>query len=272
MKKVFTLAAMALFLFAFTACGGEDEEETRVGKKIDDVIATTVVGDKVFHMADCDVFFDINYTNRKVDLTLTDITFAPMMPKVQFKLEQVAVTSITGHIVAFSGTGLVPMEGYTVNDLSGTLDLELGTMLITCSIATSRGTYDVTLHNELIYSQLPSGADYENYTDKYYKFETDESDILENVYINNVQFVSAMPKLKEIRIPLKDATKSATASEYIATATEIIPYYKTGNTEVAMAERTITNLKVAVNVRAKQFTIEFDCYGLHYTDSGKLYF
>ena len=63
-----------------------------------------------------------------------------------------------------------------------------------------------------------------------------------------------------------------TATGYTFECAQVIPYYKTGTTEIPGDEKfTMTNVKGSVDLVNRKFTIDFDCMGTHYPDAGSLY-
>ena len=276
MKKFLSLLASAAMLLTITACGDDDEPVINSRTDVSGLIVQTVSNGSVINVSNCDLGFDMNFTKRTLDLHVDNVSFAPRMPKISFEADGLEFVSNDRIGIWFTGNNIQVMSGYTLDDIEGKMDSHLRTVILTYRGIAERGQYDVITYSPLLYSALSTSNsyDYENTSEKYYKFisQIDDNDnFTPSIYIDNIQFVSQMPKLEEIRIPLDEATIVHTANGYTATAETIVPYFKQGDKYIPFSDRTISNLKYTLDIKGNQFSIEFDCFGLHYTDEGFIY-
>ena len=275
MKKLLSLMALAAIMLTFTACGSDDDDPVEMIQANEPgLIVKTTMGGNPFFLSTCDLAFNIDFSNKSLNLGINQITFAPRMPKINFEANGLKVTNNSRTDFTFSGTGVKVMEGYTLNDVTGRYIKDLSSLILTYTVSAERGEYGVLTFSPVLFSKLPDGGyDYDNTTERFYKFKSqidDDNNFTASICIDNIQFVPQMPKLEEIVIPLDDATIVQTANGYTATATTIIPMFKQGDKYIPFPDRTVSNLNYELNVLNKSFTIEFDCYGLHFTDSGTI--
>lgn len=272
-KKFITLALAGIALLSLSACSNDDDPTDT-----SEYSATTLVvsvpateGNGFIDNGTSAKLFVDHYTN-KANLTLTNITFNERMPRVTFALKNLRVSPSNRHVGILMGEGITPMEGYTVNDFVGPFNFNLDVLRATCSIVSTRGNMRAIIHTPLLRSTLTEKDNdtYANTTERYYNFNFTNIAERVDLEIYNIQFVEAMPKQKKLRIPLDKAGVVVTANGYTITGDNIVPYFTSGTTEVPMAERTVNNFKATLNLTASTFTVEFDCFGLHWTDSGKL--
>lgn len=275
MKKLLSLMALAAIMFTFTACGGDDDDPVEMIQANEPgLIVKTTMGGNPFFLSTCDLAFNIEFSSKILNLGINQVTFAPRMPKINFEANGLKVTNNSRTDFTFSGTGVKVMEGYTLNNVTGRYIKDLSSLILTYTVSAERGEYGVLTFSPVLFSKLADGSyDYDNTTDRFYKFKSridDDNNFTASICIDNIQFVPQMPKLEEIVIPLDDATIVQTANGYKATATTIIPLFKQGDKYIPFPDRTVSNLNYELNVLNKSFTIEFDCFGLHYTDSGTI--
>ena len=275
MKKFLSFLVIATMTISFTSCFDDDDPENhvKIEKALNGFIVKTMSNGNVINLSNCEMSLKIDLTDESIDLGINNVSFAPKMPKISFTANGLKATSFDNNRITFTGTGIEVMSGYTLNDVHGLFNNALNTLVLTYAVSSQQGQYEVLTHSSLLYSQLPDGEyDYSNATDKFYKFASliEDNSFKASIYIDNIQFVPQMPKLEEICIPLDDATIVQNANGYTATAETIVPYFKQGGTFIPFTDRTISNLKYNLDVRAQTFSIEFDCFGLHYTDSGKI--
>ena len=268
--------AIAAMLFTFTACGGDDDEpdyNNTLERSMSGIIVKTMANGKPMNLSSCDLTFIFDFKTRMLNLGFNGVSFAPGMPYISFAANGLNINSSNNDQIDFSGSGVLVMEGYTLNNIHGLFNSALNNLILTYTVSAERGQYDVISFSPVLYSTLAGGGyDYDNATEKFYKFNSQVTNKLftASICIDNIQFVAQMPKLEEIVIPLDDAAIVQTAKGYTATAATIVPYFKQGDKLIPFSDRTISNLNYELNVRDHKFSIEFDCYGLHYTDSGSL--
>ncbi|MBO4813391.1 MAG: hypothetical protein J5523_00365 [Muribaculaceae bacterium] len=276
MKKFLSLLAIAAMLL-FTACGDDEPDNITVKSNINGLIVKTISGGHNINISSCDISYEYGNNPRHMDLGINNVSFAPRMPRISFEVNGLDAVTNDGIGFWFSGYNIQVMSGYTLDDIEGKLDKNLNTLILTYAVKSEQGQYDVITFSPILYSVLSNGSssfDYENATEKFYKFKSqidDNNNFTASICIDNIQFVSQMPKLEEILIPLDDATIVQTANGYTATAETIVPYFKQGDKYIPFSDRTISNLEYTLDIKGNQFSIEFDCFGLHYTDEGHIY-
>lgn len=275
MKKLLSLMALAAIMLTFTACGSDDDPTEMIQANTSGMIVRTSMAGTTYFFSTCDLAFNINFTDKSLNLGINNVTFAPKMPKVNFEADGLKINNNDRTYFVFSGTGIQVMSGYTLNNASGQYNKNLNTLTLTYTVSSERGEYNVTTFSPTLYSKLSDGSnDYANATEKFYKFKSqldDNNNFTASICIDNIQFVPQMPKLEEIVIPLDDATIVQTANGYTATATTIIPLFKQGDKYIPFPDRTVSNLNYTLNIKDHKFSIEFDCFGLRYTDEGYIY-
>ena len=279
MKKLFFMLAFSAMILGFTACGDDkDEPQPDVTKTItiDNIVTKTVSGSTgTAFDVNSSLELDINYTQKLVNVVTKGVKFSPNQPiTIDLTFNDCAAICKNENYFSLNGTGFTPMDGYSVNDVEGSIDLNLKTVLMKYTVVSTRTTSQIYAFSDNLYGNLPANeTTLDDITDTYYKFHygiTADNTVNANVHIYNIRFVEEMPKLAEIRIPLSDATITTTPTGYTIEGSDIIPFYMQGQTEVPMSSRPITNLKLDVNVENKTFHIEFDCYGLHVSNDGNL--
>lgn len=280
-NKILYLAACVALLSLATACGSDNDEPQpdRIERaSMTNIVTKTVAGTTGMpYDVNSSLDFTINHTAKTVDVIARGLKFSVHQPvTVDLNFDGCKATFADDKHFTITGTGFTPMEGYTVNDLSGTVDLALNTAILKYQVVSTRSTSQIYAFSPTLYSELPNGdANYGTTIETYYKFEyriTDQDAPVGNIRIYNISFASGMPKLAEIRIPLNDDTVvEPTTTGYRVTGSGIVPYYTQGGTEVPMASRTIDDLNVTIDVAARTYSVEFDCYGLHVSQSGKLH-
>ena len=66
-----------------------------------------------------------------------------------------------------------PMEGYTLNNVQGLYDSALNSLILSYTVNSDHGQYDILSFSPILYSTLAGGGhDYDNATEKFYKFKT----------------------------------------------------------------------------------------------------
>lgn len=276
MKKLLSLMALAAIMLTFTACGGDEpDNNSTVEGKMSNLIVKTISNGNHINIAPCDINYKFVPKSRTMNLSINNVSFAPRMPKISFDVNGLDAVTNDNKGFWFSGYDIQVMSGYTLDDIDGQFDKDLNTLVLTYKVIAERGQYDVITFSPILYSILPDGShDYANATEKFYKFKSqldDNNNFTASICIDNIQFVPQMPKLEEIVIPLDDATIVQTANGYTATATTIIPLFKQGDKYIPFSDRTISNLNYTLNIKDHKFSIEFDCFGLRYTDEGYIY-
>lgn len=276
MKKFLSLMAIAAMLFTFTACGGDDDEpenNNRIERRMSGIVVKTMTNGKPTNFSSCVLTFIFDFKTKLLNMGFYGISFAPRMPQIDFAANGLKINSSNNDLIDFSGTGILVMEGYTLNNVQGLYDSALNSLILSYTVNSDHGQYDILSFSPILYSTLAGGGhDYDNATEKFYKFKHlfSNDEFTAHICIDNIQFVAQMPKLEEIVIPLDEAAVIQTAKGYTAAAETIVPYFKQGDKLIPFSDRTINNLNFELNVRDRKFSIEFDCYGLHYTDSGSL--
>lgn len=308
MKKIFYCMTIAAIAAMMTACGKSSEPEYKATRSIAGLRVSVLNGGDNFHESRTDVAFDLDYTAATATLTFKDITFAPRMPEITFKLTGLRLGHVNDNNVLITSTGdLTPMEGYTVNGVEGTVDFRNNIMRLKMNIVARGATYVTYVYSPTLYSypqRRDADGNYVEYsseeihnilyrgtfsdiTDTYFGFtlHSPEGTVyhdspLENVYLYmyNIQFVSAMPKMAALRAGFARVgastagTVSTKGSSIVYTADSIIPEFKNESGWTPMALREMTNVKITINYASATYAVEFDCFGIHYTNSGHLYF
>lgn len=279
MKKFLSMMAIAAMLLGFASCGDDEPDNVdKFSSGLSGLCTKTSAGGQLLCDDECSTQFEIDYTNRVVDIKMIDVKFAPAMPDVPFELKGLKATIADRDHINVSGTGLQPMDGYTVNNLTGTINLALQAFYLRYTVTTNKGNFDVVTTSFINLSALPGGQT--NYTltnDKFYCFMRQSTHDISagnglSIYIYNISFAANMPTI-DCRIPIDGANIISTATGFTATGTSILPYYMNGgDVEVPMPERQVDNLKLNVDLMNKKFNIEFDGFNdVHFTDSGTLY-
>ena len=273
-KLLSMMMALVAMLAGLVACGSDNDDEiVAAGSYVPkDAVVVGVPGRGNGFNTTCKVALRFDYVAQTTSVTFSGITFTAAMPAIDFDLAGMKTSFLTRKKGSFSGSGLTPMDGYVVNNVTGAFDADLDLVTMSFDVVSSRATTHITITGGHVMSAITDGDDYEATAERFYNF--DLSDIAQgggDLYIHNVQFVSAMPKQKRLRIPLADATIVNTDKGYNITGTAIVPYFLSGSTEVPMAEREVDNLVATIDVATGTFAVEFDCFGLHFTDSGQIY-
>lgn len=281
MKKVSFLTILLTVLLCTTGCNNEPNM-SEVTQIIQGLSSNTMLnGDLFYEGHDTSVKVHVLAQDGTVsmDLTIGNVKYAEHMPAINITLDKVNATLYDSNRGTFTGTGsYTPVTGYTIKDVSGSFDLYHRTLYMTYTVETSAGTYKVLTFPADMRSMLidQAGYTFDNYettTMKFYRFiESAVSPATFDMYMYNVKFTEQMPVQRRLHFPLSgdNVTVKATTTGYTITGTGIIPLYLDGSTEVPMASRTVDNLVLNINTIAKTFDVAFDCYGLHYTDNGKL--
>ncbi|MDO4510499.1 MAG: hypothetical protein Q4B68_01605 [Bacteroidales bacterium] len=273
-KKLFYTLALMAMATSFAACGDDEKKDepslpTYYSHRIN--VKTGMKGALV-HQCEIDAKFAV-YTDGHMDIMLQGVKFAEKMPAVDFTIGDVKYKTESEKVWTVSGSAPVGTAGYSISGLTGVIDLATGIVSVKFKV---NDMYDVLLLTNANYSKLSSGSDYEKTTETFFDFnffavQNKDKVYSGNIGIHNIAFVPQMPKLKHIIVPLEKATVTPTATGYTYEGTDIIPLFVVDGAETPMKERPVTNLKGETNFAEGTFSIEFDCYGLHYTNSGKLF-
>ncbi len=266
-KAIYFLATMALFA-TLTACGGDDNNETPDITEtiaLPQMTAKTIIQGRSVYDHDFDASAVVNVSTSTLTLNLNKVKFAEKMPEVNFSIADIPYKK-SGNVLELSPTS-TDAGSYKVTGLKGSIDADNKVYNITFRV---NDMYDVILSGTFNCSK-----DY-NTNSKFYTFSitnaTNKNAL--RLGICNVKFVEGMPTLKEMAVYFKQEEGSSivgTTTGYTFECAEVIPFYKEGNTETPMESRPMSNVKGTVDLVNRTFSIEFDCYGLHYTDSGTLY-
>ena len=288
MKKAFLFFTAVIMVLAIASCGDSknDDPEYKTSFNVPNLNVNVVAGGQVFHKSTTTVSFELIYTSALANLTFQNISFAPQMPAITFSLEGLKLTGIDDNRVRItSNQALTPIEGYTVTGFVADADFKNSMMEFTVSRGESsyhvvvfspiQFTYPITATgSEYTIAEVNSalaGKSFSSLTDTYFAFDLPRYDNkLPYLHMFNISFTEAMPKQAHLRIPLANATITDLADGYQIEASEIIPEYPSGSTWVPMETRPVTNLKATVHFNS-QYTIEFDCFGQHYSRQGHIY-
>lgn len=266
---------MLAMVAGFTSCGddnngnGNGNEDDFTTTKSLKMSAKTRINSVLIYDCDFTATFTAKYADKTATLALNNVKFAEKMPAVDFVIEGIKFTQ-EDSVITFEASSVKATGGYTVAQLKGKIDTENNVCNITFYV---NATYEVLLTSPYNCSDnLPSGTD----TQKSYAFQqsTEGTQKKLRFAMMNVKFVEAMPTLKEMAVYFNDgdgSTITNTATGYTFESASITPYYKAGTTEIPMDSRQMTNVKGTVDLVNRKFTIDFECFGLHYTDAGSLY-
>lgn len=269
-KATLFLATLAIFA-TLTACGSDDDN-----KQTDDITETialpqiatkTIIQGKSVFDYECDGAMVVNFGAQTLTLNLNKVKFAEKMPEVNFSIAEVKFKKEGNVFVVNQSVAASNNSSFAVSALKGSIDAENKVYNISFRV---NDTYDVILSGTLNCSK-----DF-NTNSKYYTFSLaskgDKKAL--RLAICNVKFAEGMMPLKEMAVYLtsnENATITSTATGYTFECEAVVPYYKEGNTETPMETRPMSNVKGSVDLVNRTFSIEFDCYGLHYPDKGTLY-
>lgn len=268
---------MLAMVAGFTSCGddnngnGNGNEDDFTTTKSLKMSAKTRINSVLIYDCDFTATFTAKYADKTATLALNNVKFAEKMPAVDFVIEGIKFTQ-EDSVITFEASSVKATGGYTVAQLKGKIDTENNVCNITFYV---NATYEVLLTSPYNCSDnLPSGTD----TQKCYVFQqsTEGTQKKLRFAIMNAKFVDAMPSLKEIAVYFadgdNDCTITSTATGYTFECARVIPYYKAGDTEIPGGDKfAMSNVKGTVDLVNRKFTIDFDCYGTHYTDAGSLY-
>lgn len=288
---------VALTATMMTACGGSnDAPERKMTRTATAQRVTVVYNDAPFHQSACDVVFDMDFTRATAKLTFSNITFAPRMPEISFSLEGLRLGYVNDDNVKISSTGtLTPMEGYEVSGVEGTADFKNNILRLKMNIVSRGNTYVTCVCSPTLYTYpqrrvvADDQVEYVEYgseeihnilykdsfssiTDTYFSFDIFQPATNAFFKMYNIKFVEAMPTQPELRAPLAGAQVEPTATGVVYTASSIVPLFRDGSSWIPMASREMTNVRLSVNYVSATYAVEFDCFGIHYTNDGHLYF
>lgn len=276
MKKFLFAFAMLAMVAGFTSCGDDNNNGNNKGEDITTtqtlaMSAKTRINSVLVYDCDFTATLTAKYADKTATLALNNVKFAEKMPAVNFVIEGIKFTQ-EGSVFTFEASSVKATGGYTVGGLKGKIDTENKVYNISFYVD---ATYEVLLTSPYNCSDnLPSGSD--NQKSYAFKQSTEGAQKKLRFAMKNMKFVEAMPIIKEIAVYFNDgdgSTITNTATGYTFESASITPYfkYKDGATEIPMDSRQMTNVKGTVDLVNRKFTIDFDCFGMHYTDAGSLY-
>ena len=266
---------MLAMVAGFTSCGddnnGNNKGEDMTTTQTLAMSAKTRINSVLIYDCDFTATFTAKYADKTATLALNNVKFAEKMPAVDFVIDGIKFTQ-EGSVFTFEASSVKATGGYTVGGLKGKIDTENNVYNITFYVD---ATYEVLLTSPYNCSDnLPSGSD--NQKSFAFKQSTEGAQKKLRFSIMNVKFSDKMPfPLKEMAVYFNDGdgcTITNTATGYTFECAQVIPYYKTGTTEIPGGEKfTMTNVKGTVDLVNRKFTIDFDCMGIHWQDKGSLY-
>ena len=275
MKKILFAFAMLAMVAGFTSCGddnnGNNKGEDMTTTQTLAMSAKTRINSVLVYDCDFTATFTAKYAEKTATLALNNVKFAEKMPAVNFVIEGIKFTQ-EDSVFTFEASSVKATGGRTVGGLKGKIDTKNKVYNISFCVD---ATYEVLLTIPYNCSDnLPSGSD--NQKSFAFKQSTEGAQKKLRFAMKNMKFVEAMPIIKEIAVYFNDgdgSTITNTATGYTFESASITPYfkYKDGATEIPMDSRQMTNVKGTVDLVNRKFTIDFDCFGLHYSDKGSLY-
>ena len=275
MKKILFAFAMLAMVAGFTSCGddnnGNNKGEDMTTTQTLAMSAKTRSNSVLVYDCDFTATFTAKYADKTATLALNNVKFAEKMPAVNFVIEGIKFTQ-EDSVFTLKASSVKATGGRTVGGLKGKIDTKNKVYNISFCVD---ATYEVLLTSPYNCSDnLPSGSD--NQKSFAFKQSTEGAQKKLRFAMKNMKFVEAMPIIKEIAIYFNDgdgSTITNTATGYTFESASITPYfkYKDGATEIPMDSRQMTNVKGTVDLVNRKFTIDFDCFGLHYSDKGSLY-
>lgn len=276
MKKILFAFAMLAMVAGFTSCGddnnGNNKGEDMTTTQTLAMSAKTRIKSVLIYDCDFTATFTAKYADKTATLALNNVKFAEKMPAVNFVIEGIKFTQ-EGSVFTLEASSVKASGGYTVGGLKGKIDTENNVYNITFYV--DDATYEVLLTSPYNCSDnLSSGSD--NQKSFAFKQSTEGAQKKLRFAMKNMKFVEAMPIIKEIAVYFNDgdgSTITNTATGYTFESASITPYfkYKDGATEIPMDSRQMTNVKGTVDLVNRKFTIDFDCFGMHWKDKGSLY-
>ena len=275
MKKILFAFAMLAMVAGFTSCGddnnGNNKGEDMTTTQTLAMSAKTRINSVLIYDCDFTATFTAKYADKTATLALNNVKFAEKMPAVNFVIEGIKFTQ-EDSVFTLKASSVKATGGRTVGGLKGKIDTKNKVYNISFCVD---ATYEVLLTSPYNCSDnLPSGSD--NQKSFAFKQSTEGAQKKLRFAMKNMKFVEAMPIIKEIAVYFNDgdgSTITNTATGYTFESASITPYfkYKDGATEIPMDSRQMTNVKGTVDLVNRKFTIDFDCFGLHYSDKGSLY-
>lgn len=269
MKKSILLLTTVALIASLASCGSDNNDTPDIVETIalDHMTAKTIIQGRSVYDHDFNASAAVNLSANTLTLNLNKVKFAEKMPEVNFSIADIPF-KLRDNVMVLSPSATSSSNGdYKVTGLKGSIDA-------------GNKVYNITFRVNDMYDVILSGTfncskDY-NTNSKFYTFSinnaTDKKTL--RLGICNVKFVEGMPTLKEMAVYLNQedgCSIVSTTTGYTFECEQIIPLYKEGNTETPMETRPMSNVKGSVDLVNRTFSIEFDCYGLHYTDSGTLY-
>ncbi|MDY4536842.1 MAG: hypothetical protein SPD46_05830 [Sodaliphilus sp.] len=275
MKKILFAFAMLAMVAGFTSCGddnnGNNKGEDMTTTQTLAMSAKTRINSVLVYDCDFTATLTAKYADKTATLALNNVKFAEKMPAVNFVIEGIKFTQ-EDSVFTLKASSVKATGGRTVGGLKGKIDTKNKVYNISFCVD---ATYEVLLTSPYNCSDnLPSGSD--NQKSFAFQQSTEGAQKKLRFAMMNMKFVEAMPIIKEIAVYFNDedgSTITNTATGYTFESASITPYfkYKDGATEIPMDSRQMTNVKGTVDLVNRKFTIDFDCFGMHYTDAGSLY-
>ena len=275
MKKILFAFAMLAMVAGFTSCGddnnGNNKGEDMTTTQTLAMSAKTRINSVLIYDCDFTATFTAKYADKTATLALNNVKFAEKMPAVNFVIEGIKFTQ-EDSVFTLEASSVKATGGYTVGGLKGKIDTKNKVYNISFYVDATREVLLTSPYN--CSDNLPSGSD--NQKSFAFKQSTEGAQKKLRFAMKNMKFVEAMPIIKEIAVYFNDgdgSTITNTATGYTFESASITPYfkYKDGATEIPMDSRQMTNVKGTVDLVNRKFTIDFDCFGLHYSDKGSLY-
>ncbi|MDO4971346.1 MAG: hypothetical protein Q4E41_04540 [Bacteroidales bacterium] len=276
MKHLTHILAILIMIAGLASCGSDSKDNPEPPIIITENLGPSMVkflsmDSKVTNDAECEAVIDINPATSRLRLTLKNVEFptkgqanSMVIDEIGFKEADKKYTITTTSAKGSNGINVSGIKGYFNTD-SHAYVVEF----------TVDNNFKVVLTSQLNLSAKPSSTEkYYAFTHNFFKNKLDVMERNLQMSIYNVKFVEQMPTLKEMIVRVNDTDLTnyitSTPTGYTLKMDKVIPFYKEGNTETPMETRPMTNVKLEVNLVERDFSIEFDCFGLHYTDSGKL--
>lgn len=275
MKKILFAFAMLAMVAGFTSCGddnnGNNKGEDMTTTQTFAMSAKTRIKSVLVYDCDFTATFTAKYADKTATLALNNVKFAEKMPAVNFVIEGIKFTQ-EDSVFTLEASSVKASGGRTVGGLKGKIDTKNKVYNISFYVDATREVLLTSPYN--CSDNLPSGSD--NQKSFAFKQSTEGAQKKLRFAMKNMKFVEAMPIIKEIAVYFNDgdgSTITNTATGYTFESASITPYfkYKDGATEIPMDSRQMTNVKGTVDLVNRKFTIDFDCFGMHYTDAGSLY-
>ena len=125
----------------------------------------------------------------------------------------------------------------------------------------------IDVQNGVIYSY------HQSVTDTYYQFSIDEETGKGTIDVFNVVFRIGEQTSPAMTIRIPDAKFTRKADVITFDDTDIAPMMLRGSQYIPMGDPAynVTDLKSTIDLKARTFSISFDCHGGSFSDTGKIY-